>query len=48
MIDTLPEKYVVSDKAFEMTKRFSMDVDMLCLKNLKAPKLCGELPEDAV
>lgn len=47
MINTLTERFIVSENAFNMALEFSRKSERLYLKNLNAAKGCGELPGDA-
>ncbi len=46
MINTLAEKYVVSDKSFKAAKKFTKYSERLYLKNLEAAKANGALPAE--
>ena len=47
MINTLTERCVVPDSAYEMAKQFSEDAEQLFFKNLKAARTNGDLPTKA-
>jgi TetR/AcrR family transcriptional repressor of nem operon len=46
MINTLIEKHVVSDRAFQKAKAFSRNAEMMFLKNLEGANSRGELAQD--
>jgi TetR/AcrR family transcriptional repressor of nem operon len=47
MINTLTEKHIVSEKAFNLAKRFSNEAERLYLKNLKVAQSLGEISVEA-